>query len=175
MNVIANELYLNRVDRLMEKLRAACLGQDTCLLAALPTYLLTESNERKAAHLARQIVFALAAVSGEGTPELYQRSWEWMYGSILYLLRECNKTDQTFAEMVRLMKLSFEVRQILFCGKAESKTDYSALCEDKEMPEPLEDAEVAILCLMESMKLGERMKQRLAEVSTLIDTSNSLF
>ena len=164
MNVIANELYLNRVDCLMEKLRAACLGQDTCLLAALPTYLLTESNERKAAHLARQIVFALAAVSGEGTPELYQRSWEWMYGAILYLLRECNKTDQTFAEIIRLMKLSYEVRQILFGGK----TEYSGLCKDKEMPEPLEDAEVAILCLLESAKLGARMKERYAKAETLL-------
>ena len=175
MNVIANELYLNRVGRTMEKLRAACLGQDTHLLAILPTYLLTESNERKAAHLARQIVFALAAASDEGTPELYRRSWEWMYGAILYLLRECNKTDQTFAEMIRLMKLSYGVRQILFSGKTESKTDYNRLCEDEKLPGPLEDAEVAILCLMESMKLGKRMKQRLAEVSTLIDTSNSLF
>ena len=42
-------------------------------------------------------------------------------------------------------------------------------------PESLEDVDVATLCLLESMKLGERMKQRLAEVSTLIDTSNSLF
>jgi len=144
VNVIANELYLNRVDRLMEKLRAACLGQDTCLLATLPTYLLTESNERKAAHLARQIVFALAAVSDEGTPELYQRSWEWMYGAILYLLRECNKTDQTFAEIIRLMKLSYEVRQILFGGK----TEYSGLCKDKEMPVYISASQIAnmVLC-----------------------------
>ena len=171
MNVIANEVYLNRVERTIEKLRAACLGQDTSLLAVLPTHLLTASDERKAAHVARQIVFALVAASDEESPESYRRSYEWLYETILYLLRECNKSDQTFAEMIRLMKLSHGVRALLFGGKIKGNTDYNTLCEDVNMPEPLEEIDTAILCLMESMKLGERMKQWLGKAETLLKES----
>jgi len=168
VNVIMNEFYLNRVERTMEKLRAACLGQDTYLSAVLPPHLLTGSTEQQAAHLARQIVFALAAAHDTGAAESYQRSYEWLYGTVLFLLRECNRVDQTFFEMIRLMKLSHGVREMLFDEKKESSTDYKAIREDGNMPEPLEEIDTAILCLLESTKLDARVAQWHTKVEDLL-------
>jgi len=91
-----------------------------------------------------------------------------LYETILYLLRECNKTNQTFAEMIRVMKLSHSVRKIIFSRKMERGTDYNVLCVDVKMPEPLEEIDNAVLCLLESAKLCDRAKQCFSKIEILV-------
>ena len=174
MNTINKVLYLNRVDRMMDKLRAACLGQDTYLLDALPAHLRTESKEHCAAYLSHQILFALViACDDDRLSEQYERSRKWLYETILYLLRECNQEDQTFYELGEIMKLSHGVRVLLLSGKTAVATDYTALCKDEILPCPLKELDLAILVLMETLKLNKKMKQQYQKVETLLSEVQS--
>ena len=174
MNTLNKELYLNRVDRLMDKLRAACLGQDTYLLDALPVHLKTESAECCAAYLSYQILFALVIACDDDRPsEQYERSREWLYETILYLLRDCNKQDQTFYELGEIMKLSRGVRVLLLSGKPHAATDYPALCKDETMPWQLKELDLAILILMETLKLNKKMKQQYQKTESLLSETQS--
>ena len=158
MDLRSNEVYLKRVDSTIEQLRGRCLGQDVPLMAVLPSHLLTESEESRADHLTRQLLFALAAVSEEDGE--YQRSEIWLRGAILYLLWECNREDHTFRSLVQIVKLPQGVRALLFHRDGAPKNDdYAALREDAEMPEPLEELELAILCLLETHGFKERMRE----------------
>lgn len=174
MNTMDNVLYLNRVDRMIDKLRAACLGQDTYLLDALPAHLRTESKEQCAAYLSRQILFALVIACDDDRPsEQYERSREWLYETILYLLRECNKEDQTFYELGEIMKLSHGVRVLLLSEKSYAATDDSALCKDENMPWPLKEFDLAILVLLETLKLNQKMKQQYQKAEMLLSETRS--
>ena len=172
MNTLNKELYLNRVDRLMDKLRAACLGQDTYLLDALPVHLRSDSKERCADYLSRQILFALVIACDDDRPsEQYERSREWLYETILFLLRECNKEDQTFYELGEVMKLSQGVRALLLSEKTGAATDYSALCKEETMPWPLKELDLAVLVLMEALNLNKKMKEKYVAAETFLSSS----
>ena len=174
MNTINKVLYLNSVDRMMDKLRAACLGQDTHLLDALPTHLRTESKEHCAAYLSRQILFALVIACDDDRPsEQYERSREWLYETILFLLRECNQEDQTFYELGEIMKLSQGVRVLLLSEKPHAATDYTALSKDETMPWPLKELDLAILLLLETLKLDKKMKQQYQKAESLLSEVQS--
>jgi len=169
MNTMDKVLYLNRVDRMMDKLRAACLGQDTHLLDALPAHLKTASAECCAAYLSHQILFALViACDDDRASEQYERSREWLYEAVLFLLRECNQEDQTFYELGEIMRLSRGVRALLLSEKPHAATDYTALCKEETMPWPLKELDLAILVLMETLKLNEPMKEKYIAVDAFL-------
>ena len=169
MNTMDNVLYLNRVDRMMDQLRAACLGQDTQLLDVLPAHLKTASAECCAAYLSHQILFALVIACDDDRPsEQYERSREWLYEAILFLLRECNQEDQTFYELGEIMKLSHGVRVLLLSEKSHVATDDSALCKDENMPWPLQELDLAILILLETLQLNQKLKQQYRKTKSLL-------
>lgn len=169
MNTIDNVLYLSRVDRMMDRLRAACLGQDTQLLDVLPTHLRTESKERCAAYLSHQILFALVIACDDDRPsEQYERSRKWLYEAILYLLRDCNQEDQNFYELGEIIKLSRGVKVLLLSGKPHAATDYPALCKDENMPWPLKEFDLAILVLLETLQLNQRLKRQYQKTKSLL-------
>ena len=61
--------YLMKVNKLMVRLRTACLGQDTPLTAILPAHLKTAPPDKQAAQLAEQVLFALvSALPGKEHP-----------------------------------------------------------------------------------------------------------
>jgi len=169
MNTMDNVLYLKRVDRMMDQLRAACLGQDTHLLDVLPAHLKTASAECCAAYLSRQILFALVIACDDDRPsEQYERSREWLYETILFLLRECNQEDQTFYELGEIMRLSRGVRVLLLSEKSYAATADSALCKDENMPWPLKEFDLAILVLLETLQLNQRLKQQYRKTKSLL-------
>lgn len=108
--------YVQQVNKLMDELRAACLGQDTPLIEVLPARLKTALPDKQAAQLAEQVLFALVrAFSGKNhTPQELHRCRIWLRGSARYLLEECSGEDHTFAQWKKLMELPRGARMIVF-------------------------------------------------------------
>jgi len=156
MNPVDELWYFHRVDQLMKKLQAVCLGQNTPLSAVLPPALLRESQERQADFLARQLTFALAlACDDEVSHGVYERSRAWLKDAILYLLRRCRSEDQNFYEVGKLIRLPLPVREILLADSAEM----FVLARDETMPWPLENYDIAVVMLLASLRLDAPMKQ----------------
>lgn len=106
-------IYLHNVEDTLQQLRTKCLGLDTSLTAILPCHLRQAPEDRKAAQLANQLVYALAATSLDTSPEELARSREWLYGIILYLLTECCEDDQTLLGIHTMIKATEAERWML--------------------------------------------------------------
>ena len=106
-------VYLRNVDDTLQNLRTKCLGLDTTFTDILPSHLRQASEERKAAQLADQLVYALAATSPDTSPEELARSRAWLYGITLLLLTECYDTDQTLLSIRTILDSSEAVRNSL--------------------------------------------------------------
>lgn len=113
--------YLLQVDKLMDRLRAACLGQNTPLTEILPAHLKTAPPDEQAAQLAEQMLFALVgALPGkEHTLHELQRCRTWLHGTARYLLEECHGDDHTFAQWKKLLELPLGARIIIFTNFAD--------------------------------------------------------
>jgi len=107
--------HIQNVDRTLETLRAACLGQDTRLRAILPHHLLAQPTEQQSLQISEQILFALVKNTKEFiTAEELTRTRQWLNGVAQYLLAECADDDQTFYQLKRLILLPQTTRQTLF-------------------------------------------------------------
>lgn len=175
MDSMNNILYLNRVDRITERLKAVCLGQNTDFSDVLPPPLRGESVECRAAYLAHQLLFSLVLACDDASPEQYDRCRVWLYDTILFLLRDCREEDRNFYELGKLLRLPSGMRPLLFAEKHPASATCSSLCADEQMPWPLQNYDLAVLILLESLKLSKEMKPFFQKLETLLSEAGFPF
>lgn len=148
-SILDEKFYLTRVEKTMDKLRAACLGQDVSLTAILPEHFKGRPSEEQAKQLTEQIIFALAAAADYENEPLNQLAEcrRWLYDVTLYLLEQCNQEDQTFEQMKTLIFLPQGVRYILFLSFREGSC--TELIKD-EPPRLLNEFDLAVLVLLKT-------------------------
>ena len=107
-------LHLKEVEKVIDQLRARCLGQDTPLTAILPTYAKEKDCQYQAKYIAAQLQFALVHAEGRYIPSKeHQRCRQWLEDIILYLLEKVQDEDHTFCSLVRMVNLPQETRRLV--------------------------------------------------------------
>lgn len=138
--------YIKEVDKAMERLRAHCLGQNRKLVEVLPLHMRDKTTKEQAEQLAGQLLFALLSASYgaycDGSQQT--RCRQWLEDLICYLLEKCNEEDQTFYNLVRLVKSSRDVRNIMFEKYLDTESDIRT----HEPPQLLQELELAIWWLL---------------------------
>lgn len=139
-----HEAYVREVDQRLAELRAKCLGQNTSICTMLPEGTEHWSNEEKAEHITKLLLFSLAKVEPGLSiiPEL-EESDLWLRMLILYLMETCDEDDRTFASLTKITRLDKGIREFMFEGKA-----YAALRGDP--PFLLQSMDAAILYLLDA-------------------------
>ena len=148
-------LYLKKADRLTQQLRSRCLGHDKLLVDILPESCRELPADRQAMHLARQILFQLAEQCPSAVREEFERSWQWLYAIVLYVLRFLNAEEQTFGSFLKIAGMDYFARHSFF--KNVFGID-DAIREDMTQPEPMEQLEEAVLTLLDANGLLENGK-----------------
>ena len=146
--------YLMQVNKLLENLRATCLGQNTPLTDILPIHLKTAPLDKQAAQLAEQILFALVRVipGKQHSPHELQRCRTWLHGTARYLLEQCNDADHTFAQWKKLLDQPKGVRLLLYTNFHDAS---SVELKNGDPPDLLREFDVAILWLLGTQGLAE--------------------
>ena len=145
--------YIMKVDATIETLRAICLGQNTQLVDILTQHMKEKPAKEQAEYLAAQLLFALVTVAPKqvGSKEQQARSRQWLEDVIHYLLDEACEEDHTFFQLLRILKCSKEIRDIMFSNRFASDSELRS----GNPPELLNSLETAIWWL-----LGVQKKQR---------------
>lgn len=140
--------YVKKGDRHLENLRAKYLGQDTHFDTVLPPETNRWSNEEKADHLTRLLLFSLAKVESSAAilPEL-EESYSWLKTLILYLYHACAETSHTFASVTKVSKAGEGIREII----VEREPAFTLL--QTEPPYLLQYLDIAILRLLDCRNL----------------------
>ena len=135
--------YVKKVDRHLEALRAKYLGQDTHFDTVLPPEANRWSNEEKADHLTRLLLFSLAKVESSAAilPEL-EESYSWLRTLILYLYHACAEVSHTFVSIAKVTKADERIREMI----VEREPAFALL--QTEPPYLLQYLDVAILYLL---------------------------
>lgn len=158
--------YIKEVDKALERLRARCLGQNRMLVEVLPLHMKDKPTKEQAEQLAGQLLFALVNAS-YGThcdgPQ-QARCRQWLEDLIRYLLEKCNEEDQTFYNLMRLVRSPTDVRNLMFEKYLDAESDVRT----HEPPKLLQKLELAIWWLLgvhkkqgNAKKVLQAMKQYL--------------
>ena len=107
--------YIKEVDRVLDNLRAKCLGQDVSFHVLLPEEAEFWAYEEKVEHITKLLLFALAKVEPcfSIVPELEESS-AWLKALLLYLMKQCSPEDQTFANVTKITRLEVGIRECMF-------------------------------------------------------------
>lgn len=140
--------YIKKVDRHLEDLRAKYLGQDTHFDAVLPPEANRWSDEEKADHLTRLLLFSLSRVEPSAAilPEL-EESYSWLKTLILYLYHTCAEVSHTFASITKVAKADEGIREMI----VEREPIFALL--KTEPPFLLQYLDMAILHLLDCRDL----------------------
>lgn len=168
-SMLDEKFYLTQVEKTMDKLRAACLGQDIDLSSVLPQHFKNRSPEEQAKQLAEQITFVLVAAADYANKSLDQlpECRGWLYNVTLYLLQQCNEEDQTFAQMKKLIFLPQSIRRIMFLTFLEGSC--KELLQDDPPPLLKEEFDIAILALLNAHGLFSRAKNMHASLGAFFE------
>ena len=104
---------VNKVNRLLEKLRSYLLGQDVRFETLLPVGMKATCDERKAEYLADRFLFEIARQQDYLQREELKMMHLWLYEAVLYLLTEVAEEDHTIAGVIRLILQPLEIREII--------------------------------------------------------------
>ena len=139
--------YIKEVDQALEDLRAKCLGQDVSFHVLLPEEAEFWPCEEKAEYITKLLLFSLAKVEPcfSIVPELEESS-AWLKTLLLYLMKQCNPEDQTFANVTKITRLDGGIRECMFEDNA-----YAVLCTTP--PFLLHSLDLAILSLLDTRAL----------------------
>ena len=117
-------LHLKEVEKVIDQLRARCLGQDTPLTAILPTYAKEKDCRYQAKYIAAQLQFALVHAEGRyAEPKELQRCQHWLEDIILYLLEKVQDEDHTFYQLIRMVNLPQEIRRLVLHNFLDTNSD----------------------------------------------------
>ena len=136
--------YIEEVNELTTKLRAHLLGQDARLEDLIPQALFDEPESKQANYLADRILFTLSRMDHWFPPKELQCARNWLYEILLFLILECTEEDHTFANLMKIIRLSSTTRMSMF-QHPERKLPYPNLAQDRNLPVLLEDLELALL------------------------------
>ena len=138
--------YIMKVDATIETLRAICLGQNTQLVDVLPQHMKEKPAKEQAEYLVAQLLFALVTVAPKqvSSKEQQARSRQWLEDIIHYLLAEVCEVDHTFFQLLRILKCSKELRDIMFSNRFASDSELRS----GNPPELLNSLETAIWWLL---------------------------
>ena len=108
--------YQIQVEKLINKLRAACLGQDISLTAILPERFKNSPPEEQVEQITDQILFTLTAVAKENHNSLEElpEARRWIRDVTLYLMTWCCEEDRTCRQLIRLLEQPRGVRMLVF-------------------------------------------------------------
>ena len=161
--------YLMKVNKLMVRLRTACLGHNTPLTAILPEKLQTAPLDKQAEQLAEQVLFALVrALPGKThTPSELRRCRSWLQGTARYLLKKCPRSDHTFAGWKKLLELSRGLRSIIF---ADYDDPAAKELKESDPPELLNEFDLAVLWLLNIFVLTESPKALYRQLTDISST-----
>lgn len=138
--------YIIKVDATIETLRAICLGQNIRLVDVLPQHMKEKPAKEQAEYLASQLLFALVTVAPKqvSSKEQQAQSRQWLEAIIHYLLDEIWEEDHTFFQLLRILKCSKDVRDIMFTNRFDSGNELRS----GNPPELLNSLETAIWWLL---------------------------
>ena len=156
--MLDEKCYLSHVERTVEKLRAACLGQDLSLTAILPEHFRDRPPEEQAKQCTEQLLFALAAAAeNEGVPlDRLPECRKWLQDVTLYLLEKCNEDDQNLSQLKRTIFLPRSVRYLIF------RSFLNGSCRELltgEPPELFKELDLAWICLLETHGLFDHVQK----------------
>ena len=157
-------VYQIQVEKLINKLRAACTGQDTPLAAILPQRFKNSPPEEQVEQITDQILFTLTAVAKENHNSLEElpEARRWIRDVTLYLMTWCCEEDRTCRQLVRLIELPKGVRMLVFSSFAQESSCHELT--DESPPLILKNLEVAWLCLLGVKGLLEGSKSVYSEL-----------
>ena len=140
--------YVKKVDRHLSDLRAEYLGQDTHFDAILPPEANRWTDEEKADHLTRLLLFSLAKVEPSIAilPEL-EEAYPWLKTLILYLYLTCAESSHTFASITKVAKADEGIREMI----VEREPVFALL--KSEPPFLLQYLDLAVLMLLDTRSL----------------------
>ena len=156
--------YQIQVEKLINKLRAACTGQDTPLAAILPQRFKNSPPEEQVEQITDQILFTLTAVAKENHNSLEElpEARKWVRDVTLYLMTWCCEEDRTCRQLVRLLEQPRGVRMLVFNSFAQESSCHELT--DESPPLILKNLEVAWLCLLGVKGLLEGSKSVYSEL-----------
>ena len=152
--------YQIQVEKLINKLRAACLGQDIPLTEILPERFKSSPPEEQAEQITDQILFALTAAAKENhsSLEALPEARRWIRDVTLYLMTWCCEEDRTCRQLVRLIELPKGVRMLVFSSFAQESSCHELT--NGSPPQILKNLEVAWLCLLEVKGVLENVRSK---------------
>ena len=158
--------YQIQVEKLINKLRAACLGQDISLTAILPECFKSSPPEEQVEQITDQILFTLSAVAKENHNSLEElpEARKWIRDVTLYLMTWCCEEDRTCRQLVRLLEQQKGVRMLIFSSFALESGCHELTNETP--PLILKNLEVAWLCLLDPHRLLDEPKTMFREFSS---------
>lgn len=161
--------YQIQVEKLIDKLRAACLGQDISLTAILPDHFKNSPPEEQVEQIADQIFFTLTAVAKENHNSLEElpEARRWIRDVTLYLMTWCCEEDRTCRQLVRLLEQQKGVRMLIFSSFALESGCHELTNETP--PLILKNLEVAWLCLLEVKGRFDRARMVCSELEKISD------
>lgn len=153
-----NRAYLGQVEKTINQLRAACLGQDIPLTAILPEQFKDKSPEEQTEQITDQLLFALTAVAKEAGSSLNElpECRGWIRDATLYLMTVCCEEDRTCYQLAHVVSLPKGIRVLMF-GPFKQACCHHELTEG-EPPRLLKELDAAWLCLLEVKEQLESSK-----------------
>ena len=157
--------YLANVDRTLESLRAILLGQNIRLKDILPQHIKGPPAKEQAHSLASQLLFALvkAAEKQYCNAEQQKKSKQWLEDCTRYLLEESPPDDQTFCQLLQLIRLPSNVRDLIFINYLDKNNEVRTAAP----PELLQYLDVAIWWLLGRLKKQDSARRTLNTIISL--------